>query len=210
MRWTLITLSSPIKNKYFHEWFSQPIVSNPEISSCSDTNLADMSNICFNVRSFVFGDGMTSVHVILSHENCWFQCYRHAFHHIIECFSSFSVTFIEDRFCLFRTWSFTLHKNDLDSTDNSNSVSSFPMINCCGLAPLWGITTCCSVLSRGFCLVHNGLRCSIVLGVLMKETWLGLVCLSPRGHNGLPRSITHRFVSLHSWEDQALLSSHLE
>ena len=38
---------------HFHEWFSQPIVSTPEISSCSDTNLADMSNICFNVRSFV-------------------------------------------------------------------------------------------------------------------------------------------------------------
>ena len=29
----------------------------------------------------------------------------------------------------------------------------------------------------------------------MKETWLGLVCLSTRGHNGLPRSIIHRFVS---------------
>ena len=43
--------------------------------------------------------------------------------------------------------------------------------------------------------VHNGLRCSIVLGLLMKETWLGLACLSPRGHNGLPRSITHRSVS---------------
>ena len=28
------TLSSPIKNKYFHEWLSQPIVSTPQISSC--------------------------------------------------------------------------------------------------------------------------------------------------------------------------------
>ena len=55
--------------------------------------------------------------------------------HIIECFSPSSVTF-ENRFCLFRTLSFTLFKNDLDSTDNSYSVSSFPMINCCGLAPL--------------------------------------------------------------------------
>ena len=34
--------------------FSQTIVSNHEISSCSDTGLADMSNICFNVRPFVF------------------------------------------------------------------------------------------------------------------------------------------------------------
>ena len=38
-------LSSPIKDRYLHEWFSQPIVANPEISSCSDTNLVDMSNI---------------------------------------------------------------------------------------------------------------------------------------------------------------------
>ena len=49
----------------------------------------------------------------------------------IECFSPSSIT-IEIRFCLFRTWSFTLFTNDLDSTDNSNSVSSFPMTNCCG------------------------------------------------------------------------------
>ena len=58
-------------------------------------------------------------------------------HHITECFSSFSVTFIEDRFCLFRTWSVTLFKNDLDLNDNSDSVSSSPMMNCCGLASLW-------------------------------------------------------------------------
>ena len=45
-------------------------------------------------------------------------------HHITECFSLSSVTFIVDRFCLFRTWSFTLLKNDLDSTDNSDSVPS--------------------------------------------------------------------------------------
>ena len=37
---------------------------------------------------------------------------------ITECFSSFSVTFMEDRFCLFRTWSFTLSKNDLDPKRN--------------------------------------------------------------------------------------------
>ena len=35
---------------------------------------------------------------------------------------------------------------------------------------------------------------SIVLGLLMKDTWLRLV-FSPRGHNGLPRSIIHQFVS---------------
>ena len=35
-------------------FFSQWILSTLLISSCSDTNIADMSNICFIVRSFVF------------------------------------------------------------------------------------------------------------------------------------------------------------
>ena len=51
--WSMIQ-SSPIKDNYFNEWFSQPIVSNPEISSCSDTNLVDVSNICLRLRSVVF------------------------------------------------------------------------------------------------------------------------------------------------------------
>ena len=63
--------------------------------------------------------------------------------HIIECFSPSSVTLTEDRFCLLRTRSFTLFKNVLDYIDNSNSVPSFPMINCCDLAPHWVITTGC-------------------------------------------------------------------
>ena len=54
MRWRLITLSSPIKDIHSHEWFSQPIVSNPEISSCSDTNLVDMSNILFEVWDLLY------------------------------------------------------------------------------------------------------------------------------------------------------------
>ena len=48
-------------------------------------------------------------------------------HHITECFSLTSVTFIEDRFGLVRTRSFTLFKNDLDPNDKSDSVSSSPM-----------------------------------------------------------------------------------
>ena len=31
--------------------------------------------------------------------------------------------------------------------------------------------------------------------LLVKETWLGFACLSPRGDNGLPRSLTHWSVS---------------
>ena len=65
-------------------------------------------------------------------------------HHITECF--FSVFRNIHRrlfFVFFRTWSFTLSKNDLDPNDNSNSVSSSPMMNCCGLAPLWGQNNGC-------------------------------------------------------------------
>ena len=54
VRWRLMTCSSPIKDKYFHEEFSQSIVSTPYFSSCSDTIFSDMSNICFIVRSSVF------------------------------------------------------------------------------------------------------------------------------------------------------------
>ena len=114
--------------------------------------------------------------------------------HITECFSSFSVTFIEDRFCLFRTWSFTLSKNVLDPNDKSNSVSSSPMMNCCGLAPLWGQTTGCPVLSWVSSSSKNN-----VLDLLMRETWLELVCPCPRSFIGSPRSIIHRFFSFPLW-----------
>ena len=112
-------------------------------------------------------------------------------HHITECFSPSSVT-VHRRLCLsfFRTWSFTLSKNDLDPNDNSNSASSFPTINSCGL--LFSLRD------------HNGLPRSImsffffqnnVLGLLKRETWLELVCPCPRSDNGKPRSIIHRFIS---------------
>ena len=55
---------------------------------------------------------------------------------IIEC-SSPSPATLEILFCLFRTWSFTRFTNDLDSTDNSNSVTTFPMTKFWGLATSW-------------------------------------------------------------------------
>ena len=67
--------------------------------------------------------------------------------------------------------------------------------------------------------VHNGLPRSIkrfflfqrnVLGLLMKETWLKLMCLSPRGYNGLPLSIIHRLISFPLLRRPTLSSSHLE
>ena len=41
-----------------------------------------------------------------------------------------------------------------------------------------------------FCFFQNN-----VLGLLMRETWLELVCSCPRGDNGCPRSIIHQFIS---------------
>ena len=70
-------LSSPINDRYFYEWFSQPIVSNPEISSCSNTNFVDVSNIFFECEICRVHNGVTIVLVILSHEYCWFHCYSH-------------------------------------------------------------------------------------------------------------------------------------
>ena len=128
-------LSSPINDRC--PWiFSQPIVSKPEISSCSVTNFADMSNIFFSVRSVVFTMEfwlswklfpMNIAHSIATAINI---------HQIIECSSPFPET-LEIIVCLFRTWSFTRFTNDLDSTDNSNSISSFPMTKLWALASSW-------------------------------------------------------------------------
>ena len=43
--------------------------------------------------------------------------------YITERLSLSVVASFEDCFCLFRTWSFTLRKNDLDPNDNSDSAS---------------------------------------------------------------------------------------
>ena len=104
----------------------------------------------FHCEICVF-DGMPIVWVILPMNTDAFNVEDINIHHITECFSLSSVTFIEDRFCLFRTWSFTLSKNDLDPDDKSNSVSSSPMMNCCVLAPLRGQRTGFTLLS-GFLL----------------------------------------------------------
>ena len=184
-----MTCSSPIKDKYFHEEFSQSIVSNPKISSCSDTNFADMSNICFIVRSFEFlmECQLSEYFFPMNTDACSVEDMN--IPHITECSSLSSVASTEDCFCHFCTWSFTLFKNDLDPNDNSDSDSSFPMTNCSALAPRWGQTTSLRSIMSSFFFRNN------VLGVLMRETWLELVCPCPRGDNGLPRSIIHRFIS---------------
>ena len=72
--------------------------------------------------------------------------------HITECSSLSSVASIEDCFCLFRTWSFTLFKNDLDPNDNSDSVSSSSTTNWCARCEQ---TTGLSVLSSINSSIHQ-------------------------------------------------------
>ena len=154
---------------------------------------------------------MTIVQVILHHEYWWFECYRHEHSHTIECFSPFSVTFIEDRFCLFRTWSFTLLENDPDSVDNSDSVSSFPKMNCCGLVTLWRIRTGCpfhhEVLPRSqriglfipSCWVFSWKKLDWDSCAFLQEVATGCSVRSPIV-----------LSAFHSREDQTWLSSHFE
>ena len=139
-----------------------------------------MSNICSIVRSFVFlMECQLSEYFFSMNTNaCSVEDMNML--HITECFSLSSVTFIEDRFCLFRTWSFTLSTNDLDPNDKSNSVSSSPMMNCCALAPPWGQTPGFLVLSW--------------VSSSSKITCLKLVCSCPRANNGFHRSIIHQFI----------------
>ena len=116
---------------------------------------------------------------------------------ITQCFSSFSVTFIEDRFCLFRTWSFTLFKNDVDPNE-------FPMMNCFGIAHLWRQTTGVTVLS--------GFSSSSIMTCLCsrekKRDWNSCV-LAQEQTTGVSVLSSIDLSAFHSWEDQALSSSHL-
>ena len=126
-----------------------------------------------------------------------------------ECFSSSSVTLIFDECCRFRTWSFTLLKNDLDPIDNSDSVSSFPMMSCWGLVSLWGCTTGCTVLSWGSS--SSTMDCAVPSCWVF--SWKKLdwdSCLPKKLRWVAPFYHPSICQVFHSWEDQAGLSSHVE
>ena len=149
-----------------------------------------ISQIC---RTFVsmwdlcIRDGMTIVQVILLHEYGWFQCYRHEhspYHGmflLVFCnifhrrsFLSFPHLIIHPT----QEWS-RFHWDFWFCFIVSNDKLLWPYFS---LGDHNGLPR--SIMK--FFLIRNGLPRSIVLGLLMKETWLGLVCLSPRSHNGLP------------------------
>ena len=181
----------------------QPIISNLEISFCSDTNLVDMSNIRLNVRSFVFAMKWQLFRwfFLMNTADSIFKVRN--IHHIIECFSSVSVTF-EILFRLYRTWSFTRFTNDLDSTDNSNSASSFPMTNW-GLASSWESISSRPDLSRGVSSFHTDCAVpSCWVASWEKPGWDSRVALQEVSSGRISVSI------FHSWEDQDWLSFHFE
>ena len=201
-------LSSPFNDIDFHEWFSQPIVSKPEISSCSDTNFADMSYICLSVRSVVFAmvlrlfgkffpmniaDSIVTAINILQ---------------IIECSSPFPVT-LEILFCLFRTWSFTRFTNDLDSTDISNSVSSFLMTK------FWEFASSCKLILSGRPDLSRSVPPFLTdCAVLSRRVspWWGQTCCDTlqEALSGCPDRSCVVVSVFHSWEDQARSSSNFE
>ena len=78
----------------------RPIVSNPEISSCSATNFVEISNTC--LRSVEVRDGLTIVQVIISNITADSIAKAINFPQIIECLSPFYVT-LEILFSLSQT-----------------------------------------------------------------------------------------------------------
>ena len=208
VRWRLITLSSPIKDKYFHECFYQPIVSTPEISSLLRHQYCRYVEHLFQCEVSCIRDGMTIVQVFLSHEYCLIPMLQDLnILHIIECFSSFSAIFIKDRFCFF---SHLIMSPRFKRWSGSHWQFWFCFI-VSNDELLW---PCFSLR------VHNGLSRSIirfflshnnVLGLLMKETWLGLVwSLTKEVTRSAPFLSSTNSSAFHSWEDQALSSSHPE
>ena len=149
----------------------------------------------FQCEIFSIFNGMPIVWVILLHE---YRCLHNAEdihnHHITESLSLSSVTFFENRFCLRRTWSFTLFKNDLDPHDNSNSASAKEFVSLvstvnrsAGCEQTTGPTLektkfyQCSILSGLMSVPNNGSPLSVVLLSLQTQRALTFV-------SGLPRA----------------------
>ena len=142
----------------------------------------------FECETLRVHNGLTIVHVIRSHEYCWFHCYSHKHSPNHRMFASIFCN-MWNSCVFFRTWSFNRFTNDLDSTDNSSSVSSFPM------TPR-SVTKCF--------LVHKGLRGSVVKSFLVRETKSNFSCHSPRSFIRSPRSLVCLNISCPLYSNQKL------
>ena len=103
---------------------------------------------------------------------------------ITEWLSLSLVASCEDWFCLFRTWSFTLCKNDLDSNDNSDSVLSSSITNWWArLEQTTGLTVPAWFASSKMTFLQS------------REKRVWDACAPPWGQTtGLRRSIVHQFI----------------
>ena len=202
-------LSSPINDRCFNEWFSQPIVSNPGISSCSDTNFVDMSNICMCEICRV-PNGLTIVQVTLSHEYCWFHCDRHEHSPSFRTFVHILCN-IWNSFLFFSNQIIHPITNDLDSNDLFQFcfiVSNDELLRPSSSLKI-DIGSSRSVTKHY--LIHNGLRGSCMKGFLVREkrSRISRVALQEVSSGRPDRSYISVPV-IHSWEDQARSSSHFE
>ena len=114
-----MSCSSPIKDKYFHEESSQ--VNCCHLHRSHLIVRIPISQICRT--SVSFWDLLYS----WWNANCLSTDASNVedinIPHLTECLSLSCVASFEDWYCLFRTCSFTLRKNDLDSNDISDSAS---------------------------------------------------------------------------------------
>ena len=111
----------------------------------------------FHCEIFCIFDGMPIVWEILHHQYRCLQCRRHK-HSLYHRMLSFVASF-ENCFCLFRTRSFTLCKNDLDFDEKSDSVTVLESISSS------------SITNLSVCCVNKPAGCSLTgLSVLASST----------------------------------------
>ena len=112
VRWKLITLSSSIKDKYFHAMI---LPTNCFLSwEISFVQTRWYVEHLFKCEICCVHNGLTIVQVILSHEYRWFHCCIHNHSQIIKRFPMSCIASSGERSNILRNGSFTLFKNDHD------------------------------------------------------------------------------------------------
>ena len=139
-------------------------------------------------------NGLTIVQVNLSHDYCWFHCYRHEhspnhrmFFRIFcnnrNSFLSFSHLIIHP----IHEWSwFYWQFQFCFIVSNDELLRPCPFLRIDIGSP--------RSVTRHY-LIHNGLRSSIMKGFLVRETRSNFSCRSPRSFIGSPRSLVHLNIS---------------
>ena len=139
-----------------------------------------MPNIWLSVRPVVFAMGLQWNYDCLGNSFTWISLihrHSHKYSPTHGMFSPSSVT-LEILICLFRTWSFTRFTNDLNSTDNSKSVSSFTMTNCWGLSSSWELILSSRFHHDGFPRERNQVEFLVSLSKKVHRVSISLVHLN--------------------------------